>query len=172
MVAAVAPMSAQAQHARPAKAAPSHLSLLPQPADDEVIDVTPPSSEPAVTEGLDFREQNRKVVALKAWVMTLSGSKRGYVADLSEGGALVKGVGTDYRVGERVLLKVMLDPKEAPVVVRAEVVRFTGTEPGFAPVKSADLALRFCDVNLDEWFRLAQFLDQHRYGRRHASSAR
>ncbi|MCP4501597.1 MAG: PilZ domain-containing protein [Deltaproteobacteria bacterium] len=134
----------------------NRLSLLPMPAEESV--------ESAPLAPADFRDQRRKVVALKAWVMTLSGSKRGFVTDLSEGGALVGGIGTSFRIGERVLLKVQLCPAEAPVVVRCEVVRYQGCEPGFSPNAGAELGLRFVDVNLDEWFRLARHLDNEKQG--------
>ena len=95
------------------------------------------------------RETRRRPVALRAWLMTLEGASRGYALDLSESGARLGGVCSPLRPGERALCKIELRPHEEPVIVRAEVVRNDGR----------DCAVRFFDVNLDEWFRLARYVD-------------
>lgn len=94
----------------------------------------------------------RRPVALRAWLMTLDGASRGYALDLSESGARLGGVCSRLEPGERALCKIELRPHEEPIVVRAEVIRNDGR----------DCAVRFIDVNLDEWFRLARYVDDAR----------
>lgn len=100
----------------------------------------------------DLRGVRRRPVALRAWLMTLDGSQRGYALDLSESGVKLGGVCSPLQPGERALCKIELRPHEEPVVVRAVVVRNDGR----------DCALRFVDVNLEEWFRLARYVDDAR----------
>lgn len=90
------------------------------------------------------RRAERQRVALRAWLCGTDGSQRGWVLDLSTSGARLGGVGTRLQPGERVLCKLVLAAAEAPVVLRAEVVRY-------APVAAADrwacpeLCVRFLD---------------------------
>lgn len=95
------------------------------------------------------RETNRRSGAMRAWIMSLEGASRGYVLDVSESGARLGGVCSPLGVHERALCKIELRPNEEPLVVRAEIVRNDGQ----------DAAVRFVDLNLDEWFRLARFVD-------------
>lgn len=109
-------------------------------------------------EVLEGRKAARKPVALRAWVMTMEGAARGYALDLSEGGCRLGGMGTRFQVGQKLLCKIELSPAEAPVVIRAHVARYhlVAATDGYA---CPELCLRFSDVNLDEWFRIARFLD-------------
>ena len=95
------------------------------------------------------RETNRRSGAMRAWIMSLEGASRGYALDVSESGARLGGVCSPLGVRERALCKIELRPNEEPLVVRAEIVRNDGQ----------DAAVRFVDLNLDEWFRLARFVD-------------
>lgn len=98
---------------------------------------------------LDRRETNRRRGAMRAWIMSLEGASRGYALDVSESGARLGGVCSPLGIRERALCKIELRPNEEPLVVRAEIVRNDGQ----------DAAVRFVDLNLDEWFRLARFVD-------------
>ena len=105
----------------------------------------------------DTRETPRQRVALKAWLMTLDGATRGYALYLSEGGARLGGMGTHHPVGSTLLAKICLQPHECPVVVRCEVVRYSAPK---GRTLATEISVKFVDVNLDEWFRLARFLDK------------
>lgn len=99
------------------------------------------------------RNRLRARIALRAWICDDEGARRGYTLDLSPDGARVGGAGTRFTVGDRVVLKVVLDEAEPPVVLRAEVVRY---HPG---VSCPDLCLRFLpSCHVDELFRVARFV--------------
>jgi hypothetical protein len=98
----------------------------------------------------DTREAARKTVALKCWLQHERGAARGYAMDLSERGARLSGVGYGFGVGTRTICKVMLDSKEPPLVLRCKVVRVEGHEVG----------VEFLEVNFDDWFRIARFVDR------------
>lgn len=104
------------------------------------------------------RAKARRGVALRAWACADEGSKRGYVLDLSETGARIGGMGTSLKPGARVVLKIVLDEREPPVVVRAEIARYHVVVARSGP-GCPELCARFVDVPLDEWFRIARFLD-------------
>lgn len=74
---------------------------------------------------VDGRGAARRRVALPAWLVLDESSLRGYVLELSAAGARLGGMGTRLRVGERVLAKMALHPHNPPVLLRAEVVRYT-----------------------------------------------
>lgn len=95
------------------------------------------------------RLAHREATVMRAWLMSLEGATRGYVVDVSESGARFYGSPSPLAAGERLLCKLELRPGENPIVVRAELVRNDGVE----------VALRFVDLNLDEWFRLARYVD-------------
>lgn len=97
----------------------------------------------------DRRQNHRRAGAMRAWIMSLEGASRGYALDVSETGARLGGVCSPLGLNERALCKIELRPNEEPLVVRAEIVRNDGQ----------DAAVRFVDLNLDEWFRLARFVD-------------
>jgi hypothetical protein len=71
----------------------------------------------------EAREQPRTQVTYKAWLCAESFSARGFVLDLSNDGARLGGVGFRFTPGERVILKVVADDAQPPVVLKAEVVR-------------------------------------------------
>lgn len=103
---------------------------------------------------VDRRQTHRRSGAMRAWIMSLEGASRGYALDVSETGARLGGVCSPLGLNERALCKIELRPNEEPLVVRAEIVRNDGQ----------DAAVRFVDLNLDEWFRLARFVDAARVG--------
>ena len=108
---------------------------------------------------VDVRREARVRVTLPAWVCGESLSGRGYALEMNAGGARFGGMGLKLRVGEPVLVKLVVDPQDAPVVMRGEVVRY-------APNRGAcpDLCVRFVDAPVDEHFRIARFLDGLRSG--------
>jgi hypothetical protein len=80
---------------------------------------------------VDARRAPRLRVALRAWLCGVEGSTRGYVLELSAGGARLGGMGTKHQPGDRLVAKIVLDEAEAPAVVKVEVVRY-------APVAASD----------------------------------
>lgn len=171
----------------PEKEVPSHLSVVPSPAmlfddddlealdDDDVTyvpdtvtfgDDVPRPVLSLLPQMADTREKPRRKVALKAWLMTLDGATRGYALDLSEGGARLGGMGTHHEVGSTLLAKICLEPHESPIVVRCKVVRYSAPA---GRTLATEISVRFVDVNLDEWFRLARFLDKEAALAEHAS---
>ncbi len=156
----------------------AHLSVVPSPAiyfddddlealhDDDVTyvpdtvtfgDDVPRPVLSLLPQMADTREKPRRKVALKAWLMTLDGATRGYALDLSEGGARLGGMGTHHEVGSTLFAKICLEPHESPIVVRCKVVRYSAPA---GRTLATEISVRFVDVNLDEWFRLARFLDK------------
>jgi len=101
----------------------------------------------------DLRVQKRAKVAMQAWIVDETQTARGYVLDLSEGGARVGGAGTRVPVGTRVLLKLKLTPTSVPLVVRAQVVRYD-FDHGMPMC-----ALRFLEMAWDDAFDLSRALD-------------
>lgn len=100
----------------------------------------------------EARNHPRARIALRAWLCDDEGSTRGYTLDLSPDGARVGGAGTRFKVGQSLLLKVVLDDAEPPAVLRAELVRY---HPG---ISCPDLCLRFLPTShVDELFRVARF---------------
>ncbi|HEY4220907.1 MAG TPA: PilZ domain-containing protein [Myxococcota bacterium] len=99
----------------------------------------------------------RARVAYASWLCAEEGSKHGYALDLSSTGARFGGMGLHFRVGDLVLAKIIIDAAEAPLVLRAEVVRY-------APCGSAcpELCVKFLpgpgQAVVDEQFRLAAAL--------------
>lgn len=107
------------------------------------------SPEPIV----EARNRQRARIALRAWLCDDDGSTRGYTLDLSPDGARVGGAGTRFRVGQSLLLKIVLDDVEPPAVLRAELVRY------HAGVSCPDLCLRFLPTShVDELFRVSRFV--------------
>jgi hypothetical protein len=98
----------------------------------------------------DPREQPRKATALKCWLIKDDESLRAWALDVSESGARVGGSGYRWQMDERLLFKVLLDPREPALIVRAKVVRLGDNEVG----------LKFLEVNFDDWFRLGRFVDR------------
>lgn len=99
------------------------------------------------------RNHPRARIALRAWVCDDEGAARAYTLDLSPDGARVGGAGARFTVGQSVLMKLMLDDAEAPVVLKAEVLRY---HPG---VSVPDLCLRFLpSSHVDELFRVARYV--------------
>jgi hypothetical protein len=98
----------------------------------------------------DPRVQPRRTTALKAWLIKDDESLRAWALDLSETGARVGGTGYRWAMGERLLFKVLLDPAEPALIVRAKVVRLGDNEVG----------LKFLEVNFDDWFRLGRYVDR------------
>lgn len=98
----------------------------------------------------DPRDKPRKQVALKCWLVREAESVRGWAMDVSEGGARVQGAGYRWKLGEKLLFKVVLGDREPSMIVRAKVVR----------VGDNDVGLRFLEVSFDDWFRLARFCDK------------
>jgi hypothetical protein len=98
----------------------------------------------------DPRDKPRKQVALKCWMMRDAESVRGWAMDVSETGARVQGAGYRWKVGEKILFKVVMTNTEPSMIVRAKVVR----------VGDNDVGLRFLEVSFDDWFRLARFCDK------------
>ena len=102
---------------------------------------------------LEARNHGRARIALRAWLCDDDGSCRGYTLDLSPDGARVGGAGTRFKVGQSLLLKVVLDDAEPPAVLRAELVRY---HPG---ISCPDLCLRFLPTShVDELFRVSRFV--------------
>lgn len=126
-------------------------SLLPRPAE----------AAPAPPRTREERAKARKLVAIRCWVCALDGSKRGYVLDLSESGARIGGVGTSLVVGTGVLLKLDLGRGEPTVALRGEVSRYHAVLARSGP-GCPELCVRFVDVDVDQWFSVARFLDATR----------
>ncbi len=102
---------------------------------------------------LEARNHQRARIALRAWLCDDEGAARAYTLDLSPDGARVGGAGQRFAVGQSVLLKLVLDDAEAPVVLRAEVLRY---QPG---VSVPDVCLRFLPTShVDELFRVARYV--------------
>lgn len=123
------------------------VALLRSPAPAapaSVIQAVPRRVERTEVARVEDRASARHRVALQAWLCAEDASYRGYVLELSLGGARVGGVGTRLQPGERVLCKVVLSAGEAPVVLRAEVVRYALVVAGdhFA---CPELCVRFLD---------------------------
>jgi hypothetical protein len=106
---------------------------------------------------LEARDKARVPVALRVWLCAEAFSARGWALDLSEHGARLGGVGVRFHAGEQVLAKIVLDDNEAPIVLKAEVVRYQPV----AVRESAcpELCIRFTDGSLDDRFALGRFLD-------------
>jgi PilZ domain len=103
------------------------------------------------------REKARTPVALRMWLCAEAFSARGFALDLSEHGARLGGVGVRFRPGEQVLAKILLNDDEAPLVLKAEVVRY---QPVSVRASACpELCIRFTDGSLDDRFRLGRFLD-------------
>ena len=112
-----------------------------------------PSSPAAPERVVEARNHQRARIALRAWVCDDEGAARAYTLDLSPDGARVGGAGSRFSMGQSVLLKLVLDDAEAPVVLRAEVLRY---HPG---VSVPDLCLRFLpSSHVDELFRVARYV--------------
>ena len=139
------------------------LPPMPAPAGLPMRLLEPPRPTAPVPRNVTLPPQGRRTqranVTLKAWLMSPQGSERGYALDLSETGARLGGMGRRFAVGEKALLKLMLAPDEVPVVVRAELMRFVPVAEGQLP---RELAVRFLDLDLDDWFRIARFVDGRR----------
>ena len=102
---------------------------------------------------VDGRRHARVKVCVRAWLCAEGGSARGYCLDLSRTGGRFGGMGVKLAVGQKLIAKLVVDEADAPVVVRAEVVRY-------APLAGCpELCVRFLDSELEETFRLAAFLD-------------
>lgn len=102
---------------------------------------------------VEARNQRRARIALRAWLCDDEGAARAYTLDLSPDGARVGGAGRRFAVGQSVVVKLVLDDAEAPVVLKAEVLRY---HPG---VSVPDLCLRFLPTShVDELFRVARYV--------------
>ncbi len=104
---------------------------------------------------VEGRRRPRVPVALRAWVCTEALSVRGFALDLTENGARFGGMGLKLKVGDAVIVKIVVDEADAPVVIKGEVVRYAPTA-GACP----DVCVRFVDAPVDEHFRVARFLDR------------
>jgi hypothetical protein len=100
----------------------------------------------------EARRAPRRRLALPAWLCGTEGSARGYALDLSQGGARFGGVGTKLRPGDRLLAKIVLDEREAPVVLRAEVVRLALVAAA-GRAACPEVCVRFIDSALEEQWR-------------------
>ncbi len=107
------------------------------------------------------RAKARKGTALRAWVCGPFESKRAWVLDLSETGCRIGGAGTKLTVGDSVVVKVELQAGEPPLVGRAQVARYHVVAAVRGP-GCPDVCLTFSELCVDEWFRLARFLDRTR----------
>ncbi len=102
---------------------------------------------------IEARNHRRARIALRAWLCDDEGASRGYTLDLSPDGARVGGAGSRFAIGQSVLLKIVLDDAEPPVVLKAELVRH---HPG---ISTPDLCLRFLPTShVDELFRVARYV--------------
>ena len=102
---------------------------------------------------IEGRNHQRARIALRAWLCDDDGSTRGYTLDLSPDGARVGGAGTRFKVGQSLLVKIVLDDAEPPAVLRAELIRY---HPG---ISCPDLCLRFLPTShVDELFRVARYV--------------
>ncbi|MBI1947645.1 MAG: PilZ domain-containing protein [Deltaproteobacteria bacterium] len=102
---------------------------------------------------VDARNHRRARIALRAWLCDDQGSSRAYTLDLSPDGARVGGAGSRFTVGQSLLLKIVLDDAEPPVVLKAELVRY---HPG---ISTPDLCLRFLPTShVDELYRVARYV--------------
>ena len=101
---------------------------------------------------VESRHKARTRVALASWLCSEIGSTRGYALDLSADGARFGGMGRGLAVGQRVLAKIVHDHGDAPLVLRAEIVRYQG----------GDVCVRFLDApgnaTVEEHCRLRAFL--------------
>jgi hypothetical protein len=101
---------------------------------------------------VDARRAPRVRVAQRAWLCGVDGSIRGYALDLSVDGGRFGGTGMHLEVGTRLIVKLLLDEREPPLVLRAEVKRYA------TALNSPHLCLRFTDAADGEKARLAAFV--------------
>lgn len=102
---------------------------------------------------VEARNHRRARIALRAWLCDDEGACRGYTLDLSPDGARIGGAGTRYAVGRTLLVKIVLDDAEPPVVLKAELVRY------HAGITCPDLCLRFLPTShVDELYRVARYV--------------
>ena len=113
---------------------------------------TAPTTSSVALELVEGRTRPRVRVALAAWLCAETGSIRGYALDLSADGARFGGMGRTLVAGKRVLAKIVLANGDAPLVLRAEVVRYA----------NADVCVKFLDgpslESVEEQCRLRAFL--------------
>lgn len=106
---------------------------------------------------IDARSSSRVRVAQRAWLCGADGSIRGYVLDLSAEGGRFGGAATRLQPGERIIVKLLLDRHEAPLVVRAEVVRYAPA------LHCPELCMKFVEFPDDDTqAKLRAFIDSRR----------
>jgi hypothetical protein len=106
---------------------------------------------------VDARVSPRIRVAQRAWLCGADGSIRGYALDLSVEGGRFGGAGTRLEVGATVIVKLVLDEREAPLTVRAQVVRYAPA------LHCPELCMKFVDFPDDDArARLRSFIDARR----------
>lgn len=101
-------------------AAPSPTTVKAGVGATNIVRRAPKSDGPLV----DARSARRVRVAQRAWLCGSDGSVRGYALDLSLEGGRFGGAGTRLPVGAGVIVKLILDEREAPLLIRAQVVRY------------------------------------------------
>lgn len=101
---------------------------------------------------VDARTSPRIRVAQRAWLCGQVGSIRGYALDLSVDGGRFGGAGTRLAVGAQLIVKLVLEEREPPLVMKAEVVRYAPA------LHCPTLCLKFLDGPADEKARLAAFV--------------
>jgi hypothetical protein len=104
---------------------------------------------------VNARTKPRARVALQSWLCGPEQSQRGYCLDVSTTGARFGGMGTKLAVGDRILAKIVID-KDAPLVLRAEVVRYSPSS------SCPEVCVKFLDApgieTVEEQCRLARFV--------------
>lgn len=103
---------------------------------------------------IDARTAPRLRVAQRAWLCATDGSIRGYALDLSIDGGRFGGAGTRLEVGAQLIVKLVLDEREPPLVLKAEVVRYAPA------LHCPQLCLKFLAAPGDERARLSAFLEK------------
>lgn len=101
---------------------------------------------------VEARTAPRVRVAQRAWLCGADGSIRGYALDLSVDGGRFGGAGTRLDIGAQVIVKLVLDEREQPLVMKAEVVRYAPA------LHCPHLCLKFIDAPGDEKARLAAWV--------------
>ncbi len=103
---------------------------------------------------VDARTSPRIRVAQRAWLCGADGSIRGYALDLSAEGGRFGGAGTRLEVGATVIVKLVLDEKEAPLTLRARVIRYAPA------LHCPELCMKFVEFPDDDArARLRAFID-------------
>ena len=106
---------------------------------------------------VEARTSHRIRVAQRAWLCSADGSIRGYALDLSTEGGRFGGAGTRLEVGAQVIVKLVLDEREAPLTVRAQVIRYAPA------LHCPELCMKFVEFPDDDArARLRAFLDSRR----------